>query len=327
MVEAMRRHLGLGLVAMLLSSAAFGTSGPFAKSLMTAGWSPGAVVLARITGAAIILLPFALWSLRGQWRAIRNELPRVALYGTLAVAAAQLGYFQAVSRMDVGIALLIEYLGIVLVVLWVWALTRQRPHRLTGLGIILALAGLALILDITGQTTPPLSGVLWGLVAAAGLAGHYVLAARPTQIPSTAFAGLGLAVGAVTLALLGLVGILPMEVGDATVEVAGTGIPAWLALAELVVVAAAFAYVLGIVGARLLGSTLASFVGLTEVLFAVLFAWLLLAELPGVLQLVGGAVLLSGVVAVRLGERDLARAASTRESAEGADSHVRSPVA
>ena len=52
MVEAMRRHLGLGLVAMLLSSAAFGTSGPFAKSLMTAGWSPGAVVLARITGAA-----------------------------------------------------------------------------------------------------------------------------------------------------------------------------------------------------------------------------------------------------------------------------------
>ena len=113
-------------------------------------------MLARITGAAILLLPFALWSLRGQWRAIRRELPRVALYGTLAVAAAQLGYFQAVSRMDVGIALLIEYLGIVLVVLWVWALTRQRPHRLTVVGIVLALVGLALVLDVTGQSTPPL---------------------------------------------------------------------------------------------------------------------------------------------------------------------------
>ena len=65
----------------------------------------------------------------------------------LAIAAAQLGYFQAVSRMDVGIALLIEYLGIVLVVLWVWALTRQRPHRLTVVGIVLALLGLALVLD------------------------------------------------------------------------------------------------------------------------------------------------------------------------------------
>ena len=78
MVEAIRRHLGLGLVAMLASCAAFGTSGPFAKALMVAGWSPGAVVLARITGAAIVLMPFALWSLRGRWGSIRRELPRVA---------------------------------------------------------------------------------------------------------------------------------------------------------------------------------------------------------------------------------------------------------
>ncbi len=322
MVDAMRRHLGLGLVAMLLSCAAFGTSGPFAKALMTAGWSPGAVVLGRISGAALMLLPFTLWSLRGRWGAVSNELPRVALYGTLAVAAAQLGYFQAVSRMDVGVALLIEYLGIVLVVLWVWALTRQRPHRLTGVGIVLALAGLALILDITGQSTPELVGVLWGLLAAAGLAGHYVLAGRPTTIPASAFAGLGLAVGAVALAALGLLGVLPMVVGDPQVVVAGAEVPAWLALAELVVVAAALAYVLGILGARHLGSTLASFVGLTEVLFAVLFAWLLLGELPGPLQLLGGAVLLSGVVAVRIGERDLAR-----EGRAEADFEVTSPVA
>jgi drug/metabolite transporter (DMT)-like permease len=327
MVEAIRRHLGLGLVAMLASCAAFGTSGPFAKALMVAGWSPGAVVLARITGAALVLMPFALWSLRGRWGSIRRELPRVALYGTLAVAAAQLGYFQAVSRMDVGIALLIEYLGIVLVVLWVWALTKQRPHRLTVLGIVLAMAGLALVLDVTGQSTPPLAGVLWGLLAAAGLAGHYVLAGRPTAIPSTAFAGLGLAVGAAALAVLGLLGVLPMVVGEQTVQVAGNGIPAWLALAELVLVAAAFAYVLGILGARLLGSTLASFVGLTEVLFAILFAWLLLAELPGLLQLLGGVVLLSGVVAVRLGERSTAGLPSAPEGAEQTDFDVPSPVA
>ena len=53
MVEMVRRHLGLGLLAMLLSCAAFGTSGPFAKALMTAGWTPGAVVLTRISGAAL----------------------------------------------------------------------------------------------------------------------------------------------------------------------------------------------------------------------------------------------------------------------------------
>ena len=318
----MRRHLGVGLVAMLLSSAAFGTSGPFAKALMTAGWSPGAVVLTRISGAALVLLPFTVWSLRRRWHTVVRELPRAALYGTLAVAAAQLGYFQAVARLPVGVALLIEYLGIVLVVLWVWALTRRTPHRLTGVGIVLALVGLALVLDVTGQATPDLVGVLWGLLAAAGLAGHYVLAGRPTPLPAVAFAGLGLTAGAVVLAVAGLVGVLPMEVGAASVTVAGADVPAWAAVLELVLVAAALAYVLGILGARHLGSTLASFVGLTEVLFAVFFAWVLLGELPGAVQLLGGLVLLSGVVAVRVGERD-----DARRSAVEADFDVPSPVA
>ena len=85
--------------------------------------------------------------------------------------------------------------------------------------------------------------------------------------------------------------------------IAGASAPAWVAFAELVLIAAALAYVLGILGARHLGSTLASFVGLTEVIFAVAFAWVLLGELPGLIQLVGGLVLLSGVVAVRLMER------------------------
>ena len=275
--------------------------------------------------------------MRGRWGTLRSELPLAAFYGTLAVAAAQLGYFQAVSRMPVGVALLIEYLGIIIVVLWVWALTRRAPHRLTGVGIVLALAGLALVLDVTGQSTPSLVGVLWGLLAAVGLAGHYVLAGRPTALPAVAFAGVGLTSGAVVLALAGLIGVLPMEAGASTVVIAGASAPAWVAFAELVLIAAALAYVLGILGARHLGSTLASFVGLTEVIFAVAFAWVLLGELPGLIQLVGGLVLLSGVVAVRLGERDEARAASHTTTHDGTpggrdeparpDFEVHSPVA
>ncbi len=308
MVAAMKQHLGAGLLAMVLSCAAFGTAGPFAKALIGAGWTPGAVVLVRISGAALILLPFTMWTLRGRWRSIVPELPLAGLYGALAVAAAQLGYFQAVERLTVGVALLIEYLGIVLVVLWVWLLTRRSPHRLTLLGIVLAISGLVLVLDVTGQSTPDLVGVLWGLLAATGLAGHYVLAARETRLPALAFAGLGLGAGAVVLSVLGLTGIIPMVAGADVVQVAGRGIPVWVAFAELIVVAAVAAYVLGIIGARHLGSTLASFVGLSEVMFAVLFAWLILGELPGPIQLLGGAVLLGGVVAVRLGERDRQRA-------------------
>ncbi len=318
MVDAVRRRVGLGLVAMLVSCAAFGTSGPFAKSLITAGWTPGAVVLVRIAGAAALLLPVAAWQAGGRLRGVARELPLAAGYGALAVAAAQLGYFQAVARLTVGVALLLEYLGIVLVVLWVWVLTRRPPHRLTVVGVVLALAGLALVLDLTGASRPDLVGVGWGLVAACGLAGHYVLAARETTLPPIAFAALGLTCGALILGLLGLLGVLQMEVGSPVVAVAGAEVPAWLALAELVVVAAALAYVLGVVGARRLGSTLASFVGLTEVLFAVLFAWVLLGELPGPWQLAGGVVVLAGIVAVRWGERRSAPGATPEVGASGA---------
>jgi drug/metabolite transporter (DMT)-like permease len=306
-VEVVRRTIGIGLVAMVVSSAAFGSSGPFAKALISAGWSPGAAVLVRIVGAAALLLPVVLWQQRRRLRVLLREVPLAAAYGSLAVVAAQLGYFQAVSRLTVGVALLLEYLGIILVVLWVWALSRRAPHRLTILGIVLAVVGLVLVLDVTGQSSPDPVGVLWGLLAACGLAGHYVLATRETTLPPLAFATLGLTCGGAILVALGVAGVLPMEVGGARIVLAGHEAPAWLALVELVLVAAAVAYVTGVLGARRLGSTLASFVGLTEVLFAVLFAWVLLAELPGPWQLLGGVVILVGVVAVRLGERDRER--------------------
>ena len=78
--------------------------------------------------------------------------------------------------------------------------------------------------------------------------------------------------------------------------------PWWVSLGGLVVLATVLAYVSGIVAARALGSKVASFVSLTEVLFAVIWAWLLLGELPGPIQLLGGLLIVGGVVLVRLDE-------------------------
>ena len=74
------------------------------------------------------------------------------------------------------------------------------------------------------------------------------------------------------------------------------------ALLLLGVVTAGLAYVLSIAGSRRLGSRLGSFVGLSEAVFGVVFAWLLLSETPGPVQLLGGALILLGVVGVKLGE-------------------------
>ena len=96
-----------------------------------------------------------------------------------------------------------------------------------------------------------------------------------------------------------------MGASTAGVELAGVDVVWWVPLVLLGVVTAAVAYVTGIEAGRRLGSRLASFVALLEVLAAVGFAWLLLGELPRTVQLLGGVLVLAGVVTVRLGERRL----------------------
>jgi drug/metabolite transporter (DMT)-like permease len=109
-------------------------------------------------------------------------------------------------------------------------------------------------------------------------------------------------VGSVVLLGFGLIGVLPLGAGASTVQLAGSTVPWWVPVLGLSVVAAAAAYAVGIIAARMLGATLASFVGLSEVLFAVLFAWLLLNELPQGIQLVGGLLIVGGVALVRIDE-------------------------
>lgn len=80
-------------------------------------------------------------------------------------------------------------------------------------------------------------------------------------------------------------------------------VPWWLPVAALAVVTAALAYTTGIAASRRLGSRLASFVALSEVVMALVFAWLLLDELPLPVQLLGGVLILAGVAVVKVGER------------------------
>lgn len=300
--------LGTGLTLALVSAAAFGSSGPFAKALLDSGWSPGAAVTARIGGAALVLLVPSLMLLRGRWDVLRRHAGLLVAYGVVAMAAVQLAFFNAVTTLSVGVALLLEYLGVVLVVVWLWARHGQRPRRWTLTGVALAVVGLLLVLDLGGPSVD-LGGVLWGLGAAVGLATYFVLSAREAAgLPPLVMACGGMVVATVALLLAGAAGVMPMTAGTADVVLAGAVLPWWVAIGELALVAAALAYATGIAATRRLGSKIAGFVGLTEVMFSLLFSWLLLGELPVPVQLAGGACIVAGVLAVRYDElRGIAR--------------------
>ncbi|WBB48806.1 EamA family transporter [Verrucosispora sp. WMMA2044] len=294
---------GAGLALALLSAVTFATSGTFARSLIDAGWSAEAVVIARVGIAALILMVPAMLVLRGRWPVLRRNLTSIGVFGLLGVAVAQACFFNAVRYLPVGVALLLEYLGIVLVVGWSWLVQGQRPRRLTVAGSVAAVVGLAFVLDLTGAGRLDVVGVLWGLGAAVGLAGYFVLAGRvDPALPSMIMASGGMAAGAGVLLLLGLTGALPLRATFDTVQFAGAQTSWLVPIVGLTLVAAVVAYLAGIAAVRVLGSRLASFVGLTEVMFAVLIAWLVLGELPTIVQLLGGLLIVAGVALVRLDE-------------------------
>ena len=303
-VAAPRSRTASGLVFALVSSITFGLSGALARPLMESGWSAGAVVLVRVGGAALLVAPLGVLALRGKWGALRHNAGLVVTYGALAVAGAQFCYFSAVSHMQVGPALLIEYTAPAAVVIWLWLRQGQRPGPVTLVGAGLAALGLVLVLDLLSGADLSVPGVLWALAAMVGAATYFVISADESNgLPPLALAAGGLVVGALVLALLGLVGLLPLDRGSAPVTYAGATVAPWVPLALLALVTAAVSYTTGIAAIRRLGSRLASFVALTEVLAGVVWAWLLLDELPRPVQLLGGVLILAGVVAVKLGER------------------------
>jgi drug/metabolite transporter (DMT)-like permease len=92
-------------------------------------------------------------------------------------------------------------------------------------------------------------------------------------------------------------------------------------------IAAVIAYVAGITAVRLLCSRLASFVGLAEVLFAVVFAWLLLEQRLDATQLAGGALVVAGIALVRLDEMRHPAPVDAGEKVAGAQAVACDPVA
>jgi drug/metabolite transporter (DMT)-like permease len=243
------------------------------------------------------------------------------------VAGCQLAYFTAVQHVPVGVALLIEYTGSILVVAWLWLRHGQRPRRLTIGGGAAAVAGLALMVVIggspeggqaaSGGTSP--FGLVWAGLAAVSIAVFFVLSAgtgkSPSQtaqlsgeaaeaesLPPIALAWVGLWVGAVGLAVLLAVHALPFGASAGDVTLLRHQVPPLVPITGIALLSTALGYSTGIVAVRRLGAKLASFIGMAEILFAVIYAWILLGQLPSVTQFLGGALILAGVTLVKIDE-------------------------
>ncbi|MFV2121503.1 EamA family transporter, partial [Streptomyces sp. Act-28] len=288
------RSAGLGLA--LASAFAFGGSGVAAKPLIEAGLDPLHVVWLRVAGAALVMLPVA-------WR--HRDLPRrepalLLGFGLLAVAGVQAFYFAALSRIPVGVALLVEYLAPALVLGWVRYVQRRPVTRAAVLGVVLAVTGLACVVEVWSGLGFDALGLALALGAACCQVGYFVLSdhggdgTRP--VDPLGVIAYGLLVGAVALTAVARPWGMDRKVLAGAADLGGAAPPAWLLLGWIVLVATVFAYVTGVVSVRRLSPQVAGVVACLEAVVATVLAWVLLGEHLTAPQMTGGALVLVGAL-------------------------------
>ncbi|HWG27488.1 EamA family transporter [Actinospica sp.] len=287
-----------GVLFGLVSSIFFSASGTFAKALTDAGFSALEAVWLRILGACVILIllellrgPSAVFALARN----RSALGGSVLFGLIAVAACQAMYFVAASRLPVGIAILLEFTGPVLVVLYQRLILRKHVRPTAFLGIVMALVGLCCVVEIWSGLSLDALGLACGLGAAAGNAAYFLIMDRLTgSADPLAITTVGMIVACIVLVPLATPWNAPWHVLGSSVALARHSIPAWFIALALVLISTVIPYVLGGMAVQRLSAAVAAGLAYVEPVSACVIAWVLLGQRLSAVQIAGGVVVLLG---------------------------------
>ncbi|WP_407840156.1 DMT family transporter [Streptomyces sp. DSM 116496] len=291
-MQASGRHAGLGLA--LISAIAFGGSGVAAKPLIEAGLDPLHMVWLRVAGAALVLSPLA-WRHRDL---VRRKPLLLAGFGLVAVAGVQAFYFASLSRIPVGVALLLEYLGPALLLGWIRFVQRRPVTRAAAAGAAVAVVGLACVVQIWAGLSLDLLGVLLGLAAACCQAFYFVFADQGSDgddVPDPmGMIAYGMIVGTLVMTVIARPWQIDWQVLGGDAALGDLMVPAPVLLGWVVLIATVFAYLTGVVSVRKLSPQVAGVVACLEAVVATVLAWVLLGEHLSTWQIIGGALVLGG---------------------------------
>ncbi|MEV0803356.1 EamA family transporter [Kribbella sp. NPDC050281] len=288
------KSVGLGFA--VFSAVTFGGSGPFAKALIGAGFSPEQAAWLRILGAAALLVPLAL-AFRGSagLRAARASWKALVLYGLTGIAGCQTLFFIAASRLPVGVALMLEFSGPVLVVAWLKFGQKVAVPRTAAVGVGIALIGLATVVEIWSGVQIDAVGLIAGLAAAACQATYFILIEKLTGAADPlVMTAAGSVVGAVVLTAIASPWGVPWHTLADTIAIGHRHAPGWVLAGWLIVVSTVVAYLAGAAAVQRLSAAIGGAVAYVEVVAASIFAWILLNETLRTNQIIGGVIVLAG---------------------------------
>jgi drug/metabolite transporter (DMT)-like permease len=278
----------------------FGLNGVVIKILMDGtGLTGFQVTQFRVAGAALLMGATMLVIDRSALRLSRTRIVPIVAMG-IAVASLQATYAIAVHILPVGIALLLEYTATLAVALIAYFVFKEHVKARIWIAIGLVLAGLVVVAEIWNTTLDPI-GVVWALMASASLTAYFILGERQTGAMHPMAVGFWtMTVASIFWAFLsGWWEIDPSIFAEnipLTADVSGVTGPAWVLMAINIVVGTFFSFALSLFAISRLKATRSGIVATSEILFAFLFAFVLLGETLNVGQIVGATVVLIGIV-------------------------------
>lgn len=270
--------------------------------LDSAGLSPLRLAEVRATGSALLLLVVVALLRPESLRVTRRELGFLAAFGILGLAFVQFFYFVAIDRIQIGIALVIQYLAPVFVALWARFVVHEPVRRRLWVAIALSLAGLAFVVELPSGFTLDAVGVAACVAGALAYAGYVLMAGRSLRQgrDATSLLAWGFAFAALFWSAVQPWWSFPVERVDGNASLLGrladVDAPVWLLLAFIVALGTVVPFVLIVSALHHVPATGLTAVAMLEPVLAALVAYAWLGEELGGLQVAGGALVLGGVV-------------------------------
>ena len=290
-----------GAFWLLLGAFVFSVNGTVAKLVLTNGLSSWRLAQIRAVGAAVIMIAYMLLFKRHELKVKWREVPQLLIYGAVGIAMVNVGYFLAIARMHVSIALIIEFTAPLWVALWVKFVRKERVSNAMWLALLVSIMGLVIVAQVWRGLTLDGFGIIAALLSAFALAAYLLIGEKIKGKHSTASM---LTWGLIGAAVFWLLTIpfwnYPTEIFNKQIDVqgklAGTLVPGWTLVLWVIIMGTIVPYICVVLGLRKTSAAVSGVISMSEAVIAGVIAWIWLDESWNLIQLIGGALVIIGII-------------------------------
>jgi drug/metabolite transporter (DMT)-like permease len=293
-----------GYILYFTAASLWALNGTISKIILLSVGDPSRVSQLRNTAAFLILFVVVLLVRRSGFRLKRSEIGNILVYSLGGITITQYAYFEAISRMPIGVSLLIEFTAPIFIVLWVRYGRKQQVKPTIWLGLIMAIGGLALVGQVWSGLKFDALGLIFSFIAMTSLIFYYIFGERASlQRDAISLMMWGFFCSSAFWAIKLSWFEFPWEKLTVIVQPfpqTEMQMPVWVLALYMIIGGTVLPFTLVIQGMKYLGAAGASLMGMMEPLVAFVIAWIVLGESLNAIQIIGGLVMLTGVYIAEL---------------------------